>query len=148
MKRMIRCAALGLAACLLTTMAAGAKNRVTRPFKIWSDDNVMIVDPATGLDVAYRSTGHATHFGLFSSEGTSPGVGFFTTANGEQVWWHFTEEPDGLHFALSFTRGTGRFEGVSGGFSGVLEDVQLVDATPEGFLVFTFTYAAAGTITY
>ena len=117
---------LAVAWCLLgQPSAASPKNPVTRPVKVIEGHLTITVNPETG---AYERTdwGWATHTGLFSNSG----AGILNLATGE------------------FLSGTGRFQGVGGGFLAVITSVLPLSVNDDGTLTLAINYEGSGTITY
>jgi hypothetical protein len=145
-----------LAVCAFATAAtASVKNPVTRPYK-FSGYGVLVIHLSTELWYTEISGwGEGTHIGLFTNTGSGDYIGHKSSgtviaANGDQINWKI----DGGGYA-TFTGGTGRFEGVSGGHT--IENVPLESTyyylDPEHpdvptVLVATFIYTGEGTITY
>jgi hypothetical protein len=144
--------ALTVAVCaLLLLTSVNAKQQVERPFRI---QGTGMTDLSTGSD---QQWGQATHGGLFTNLGqlTGPDTasGLATMANGDQVSWDATYTvtpplaPPTTEFTMdvtvTFTDGTGRFVGVSGGFRAVY--TATVDWTT---MTSSYTYIGTGTITY
>jgi len=149
-------AALALCALLLPT-TGGAKERVERPFQSHGDATILL-DLASGVWTKTFS-GVATHGGVYRDQlgtGLGPyGSGTVTVASGDQVNWSIvltaldldpvngtaTIEGTGM-----WEGGTGRFDGVSGGFHaeyrGTLEFVT------ETVVKLTLTFEITGTMTY
>lgn len=138
---------------LLFLMATGnvwAKNQVPRPFKIRACSTA-VVNAATG---SYEARGHgvATHLGRYivqgwgiwgGGAGGGAGHGVFTAANGDRLYYEDTPAQ------VTFTGGTGRFQGASGGFTFVVEPVgpPIVDPVA-GTITMSFRWKGRGTITY
>ena len=144
-----------LATCALVLPAIGSlKHPVERPF-MGVGHCVLLVDPITGNVVSGGSVssnwGVATHVGRFENEVSGNMLmglsGTLTAANGDQIDW-VAADP----VTISCVGGTGRFEGVSGGFTAVIADdysEELV-TNPDGTmtLIISYSYTGTGTITY
>jgi hypothetical protein len=98
----------------------------------------------------YSGTGHATYLGLFTAEvsvfpngdGTFSLTGFFTAANGDQIFFigegEFTSSTSAMGTA-TITGGTGRFAGATGGadFMDVSDtSLEHIDQTFDGTIRF------------
>jgi len=150
---------LALALCgLLLPMTVRAKDLVERPFKLHSERTI-IVDlrfyPICPWWIESES-GEATHLGLYtnSGEGTvdlrtgeSTGSGEITAANGDIVYWDGYKSGDTL--IMTYTGGTGRFEGASGSVTIAFTTVA-AGPDPEYPWLYriTFSFSGTGTITY
>ena len=138
MNLIIRKSSLALAALVLVCFAVPATAGVLsgselqtlgahqRPFKLRGAGGIFVGD--TGITVSF--SGRATHLGKYDAEGTVvqfiPGPvimvtiqGSFTGANGDTITWDAGGSIDpssgtGM-VTFTFTGGTGRFEGASGG---------------------------------
>ena len=144
-----------LAVCALVLPAIGSmKHPVERPFK-GVGHCVLLVDPLTGNVVSGGSVssnwGVATHVGRFENEVSGNMMtglsGTLTAANGDQVHW-VAAGPT----TITAVGGTGRFAGVTGGFTAVIADdysEELV-TNPDGTmtLIISYTYTGTGAITY
>lgn len=143
-----------LAVCALALPVIGSmKNPVERPFKIVGQvSTVMHYDGSFAFDASSGSSvGISSHWGRSTAGGSGnafTGVFILTaiTANGDQV---SGESVPGDPLGFRFTSGTGRFEGVSGGFTYVTS-VPSIIANPDGSdtLIISYTYEGTGTITY
>lgn len=134
----------------VTEAAIAHAQQVTRPFKIQATSTA-VINLADGSLTA-KACGMATHLGRYTIEGagfmnpaTGQGwdAGVITAANGDQI--HYEHE-SGI---VTFTGGTGRFEGVTGGFATVTEMVgdPIIDPVA-GTMTMNFVWTATGTITY
>jgi hypothetical protein len=143
-----------LAACLLVRPAvASLDNPVTRPLIVVEGHLTIVVHPATG---AYEFTdwGWATHTGLFTNSGSGvlnlatgeflSGSGVVFAANGDTLDWIIGTTPN----TVVYTGGTGRFQGVTGGFLAVITSVTPLSSNPDGTVTLAITYDGSGTITY
>ena len=144
---------LALAGCLLAQPAvASLKNPVTRPVKIIEGHLTITVDPLTGV-YHFTDWGLATHTGLFSNTGSGilnlatgeflSGTGLVVAANGDTLSW-MVGDPN----MVVYTGGTGRFQGVTGGFLAVITSVTLLSVNGDGTLTLAIDYVGNGTITY
>ena len=152
---------LALAVCtLLLPMTGSAKQRVERPFKMYaSHTRVLNFDLWTWT--TGEESGRATHLGLFTSSGEGTfsgdfvegtfrlklftGSGYYAVANGEKVFWDVAVE--GVNSPiLTFTGGTGRFEGASG--SVTLTITAQTKTLEWPLLTITESFSGIGTITY
>jgi hypothetical protein len=142
-----------LAVCLLAQPAkASLDNPVTRPLKVLEGHLSIDVDPLTG---AYEFTdwGWASHTGLFTNSGSGTvnllsgefisGAGVVIAANGDTLDWII-----GTPNTVVYTGGTGRFQGLTGGFLAVITSVTPLGTNPDGTLKLLITYDGNGTITY
>jgi hypothetical protein len=77
-------------------------------------------------ELVIETTGTATHLGQFTSEeelflnpdGSFSGIKVFTAANGDELWVDFEgafTSPTTAEGTYTFTGGTGRFQGATGG---------------------------------
>ncbi len=142
---------IALAVCAVALAAvASVKNPVTRPVKV-EGYVTYVIDLATGELHSGGPTapngGVATLTGLFSNVvsgnfNTGDITGTVTAANGDQIFWRETG-PN----TVTFTGGTGRFEGLAGGFTFVTSNdtVSFPDANT---MVISNTYVGTGTATY
>lgn len=118
-------------------------NRPARPFSGSATGMVTDVVPPNELLIEY--TGTATHLGRFTREeqlflnpdGSFDGTIVFTAANGDELWLDFEgafTSPTTAEGTYTFTGGTGRFEGASGGatFEAYTPDGIHVEATFTG----------------
>ena len=152
--------ALALALCaLLVPMIVMAKDKVERPFK-QKGEGVLVLDfwdwywtadPDIPMWIEWES-GQATHLGLYTSSatgiynfdtGAANMSGYVTAANGDKVYWEAT---DGN---ITFTGGTGRFEGASGSMNSTAITLsEEWDTDSPWLLRIRRTLSAVGTITY
>ena len=156
-KRLTRATASGLAflalALPLLPIVATAGPAVTRPLLVVEGHLTITVELATG---AYEFTdwGWASEVGLFSNTGSGgpgalvggeflSGSGTVIAANGDTLDWVVGPTPN----VVSYTGGTGRFQGVTGGFLAVITSVTPLSATATTATLLT-TYDGKGTITY
>ena len=146
-----------LAVCFSSpTALAGANKAVTRPLNVIEGHLTITVDPATG---AYHFTdwGWASEIGQYINTGSAgpggldlvtgeflSGSGDVTAANVDTLDWTVRPTPN----VVSYTGGTGRFQGVTGGFLAVVTSQRLLSNNSDGTLTFAITYDGKGTITY
>ncbi len=152
--------ALGLCA-LVVPMIVLAKDKVERPFKLHGE-NCLILDfsnylndPIIPFEIEWES-GQATHLGLYTSSGTgthnlvtgeSNASGYATAANGDKVYWESTLQAGGPAI-ITWTGGTGRFEGASGSWTET-STVESKEWIPDTWLErITYSLSGSGTITY
>jgi hypothetical protein len=112
-----------------------------------------MVEPTTG---AFQLTdwGWASHTGLFTNEGTGilnlatgeflSGSGVLVAADGDELHWELAGVPN----FVSYTGGTGRFTGATGGFPAVITSQELLSVNGDGTWTLAVTYIGTGTITY
>ena len=144
---------LALAICLLARLAlASPDNPVTRPLRVVEGHLTITVDPTTG---AYEFTGSgiASHTGLVSTIGSGvldlvtgeflSGTGIVVAANEDTLSW-VVGDPN----TVVYTSGTGRFQGVSGGFLVMPTSQTLLSVNADGTLTLAIEYEGSGTITY
>ena len=136
---------------LLQTGAATAQKRVERPYKAHAQVTVVVsingVPNFSGPWPAIER-GEATHLGQFLSldivtpEGNNTGT--IIAANGDKIFWTSSPGAPG-----TWTGGTGRFQGVTGGLtSAQFSDPVLAFDPVLGEYTVTQTYESEGTITY
>ena len=143
-----------LALCLVAPRAvASLSNPVTRPLVVVEGHLTITVD-STGA-YTFTDWGWATHTGLYYNSGSGgpgalnqkgefvAGSGVVIAANGDTLEWVVGPTPN----LVSYTGGTGRFQGVTGGFVAVITSVTPLSstATTQTLLI---TYEGTGTITY
>jgi hypothetical protein len=141
------------AVCALALAALGSpKQAVKRPFKIeghlTATFNLSSDETIDGIGLEW---GEATHFGRYANRmnlhlnvqtGHLTGDGVATTANGDKVFYVMEDNE------VTFTGGTGRFEGATGWFQWTPTD-DVPDSYPDAnTLVRSFTYEGIGTIIY
>lgn len=148
---------LALMACALLQAAAGPKQPVERPMVLRSHiENILYL--GTWTWDSYE-TGVCTRGGKFTSEGSGTydpvtsefaGEGVLTTASGDQLFWSVVGGPDGEATVgtISFTGGTGRFEGATGEVPVEYTPAVVPSPGPVPALIFTADYVAKGTISY
>jgi hypothetical protein len=153
-KSIFICAFAVLVACALVLPVVGSsKNSVERPLKCSGSVNTVVAyDGSFAFDNSSGSSvGVATHVGSFTA--AASGNAFtgvwtltLTAANGDQISG-VAVPGDPLGFV--FTGGTGRFAGVSGGFTYVTSVPSLVP-NPDGSatMILSYTYTGTGTVTY
>ena len=147
MTRKMSIAILVLALCaLLLPSTLIAKKLVERPFKVKGHTTVR-VNLSNG-DWVSEDWGEGTHIGRFTNEGSGrtvdgvpSGSVIVTAANGDQLFCHVG--PPGT---VTFTGGTGRFEGATGGFITVDGPYEITEE--DGTMIIKYTYTGTGTITY
>jgi hypothetical protein len=143
-----------LVVCLLAWPAVGSlDNPVTRPFKIIEGHLTLIVDPATG-DYQFTDWGWATAIGLYTNSGSGvldlatgefiSGSGVVVAANGDTIDWIVGTIPN----TILDISGTGRFQGVTGGFTVNVLSETLLSVNPDGTVTLAGTYDGSGTLTY
>jgi len=92
---------------------------------------------ASGNLIEGQFAGHSTHLGSFTAQFQPDGTVVFTAANGDQIIGApvltATDDPLVMHVEGPYLGGTGRFTGVSGGFT---LDVTFLDV--QGNFVFRF----------
>ena len=144
-------AAFTLAICVFAFGAVGSvKNPVTRPIRVQGHVTA-IINLTTGELQSGGPT--APNFAVGTHTGSSSNVasgnfftgeidGTVTAANGDQIFWMATG-PE----SIGFTGGTGRFEGITDGFTFVMsnETVTFPDANT---MVISYDYLGIGTATY
>jgi hypothetical protein len=143
-----------LAVCALALpVIASLKNPVERPFKIAGQVTTVIqLDGSFAFDASSGSSvGISSHTGRFTAAGAGNAfTGEFIltaiSANGDQISGYSVP---GETLGFRFASGTGRFEGVSGGFTYVTSVPSIVP-NPDGShtLIVSYTYTGTGTITY
>lgn len=153
---------LGLAVCaLLLPATASVKNPVERPYKSHGEGTVIVDledfilhgNPVLPWWIDEES-GEATHLGLYTNTGEGThnlitgevmGSGYSTAANGDILFWQMTrhgEDPA----VVTWTGGTGRFEGASGS---IIDPLTEESAVQVGYLrILTLSRSGIGTITY
>jgi len=156
-EKLTRTTVIGLFALALCLLAQPAKasldNPVTRPLKVLEGHLTITVDPLTG-DYEFTDWGWATHTGRFTNSGSGvvnlatgefvAGTGVVIAANGDTLAWMIGPTPN----MVSYTGGTGRFQGVTGGFLAVITSETLLSVNSDGTLTLAITYDGTGAITY
>lgn len=111
-------------------------------------------------DYEFADWGQASHAGRYSdtASGTMDlvtgefltGSGTIVAANGDTITWELTatEDPLDTPNLVVYTGGTGRFQGVTGGFTAEVAPAMLLGADPDGTLTLALTYTGLGEITY
>lgn len=157
--KITRTTALGLMTlglCLLGRPArADLGNAVTRPLLVVQGHLTITVQLATGA-YTFTDWGWASEVGLFTNTGSGgagaldlahgaflAGSGVVVAANGDTLDWVVGPAPN----QVSYTGGTGRFQGVTGGFVAVITSVTPLSSTPTS-VTLAITYDGNGTITY
>lgn len=162
-RKIMTLAGLALAvAALMPTSALAEAGGTDRPVAI--SVSATTVFNQTTLAVSYQGTDLGSHIGLSTLEGTGqliptgPGTfsysdsGVTTTANGDELFVSqtgtVTTTPDGseIDAVLTFTGGTGRFEGASGTATGTIHNVLQSSTGTES--TFKTDASLAGTISY
>ncbi|HWW02076.1 MAG TPA: hypothetical protein VNZ64_20415 [Candidatus Acidoferrum sp.] len=157
LRRLTRPTVIGITALALCGLVrpAGASldNPITRPLIVVEGHLTIVVNPLTG---AYHFTdwGWATHTGLFTNSGSGvvnlgtgefvSGTGLVFAANGDTLSWTIGAVPN----TVVYTGGTGRFQGVTGGFLAVITSETLLSSNSDGTVTLAITYDGNGTITY
>ncbi len=151
MKRMIGCAAAGLALCTLLVALAGADGaQGMRPYRFHAL-GTFVIDTTTGY-LAYTDSGEGTHVGPetnFATGNLDPsgivtGRGTVTASNGDKIFYDAVG-PLGGQLVVTITGGTGRFANVTGALTRwTYENVEQIqhgpllivraDATAEGWI--------------
>ena len=157
-EKLTRTTAIGLMALALglsaRPAAASPSNQVTRPLHVVEGHLTITVELATGA-YTFTDWGWASEVGLFTNSGSGgpgalnssgqfvSGSGVVVAANGDTLEWVVGPTPN----LVSYTGGTGRFQGVTGGFLAVITSVTLLSttATTETLAI---TYDGNGTIRY
>ncbi len=139
--------ALGVCAIALAAMGS-VKNPVTRPVKI-QGYVVVHVDPVS-LEASLVDTGVGTHAGKYYNTGSGvmapdfsafvSGGGRVFAANGDYIDWEFTTG------GTKYIDGSGRFEGITGGFT--ITPTFEKSYMEDGELVLEFSYVGVGQIRY
>jgi len=140
---------------LFYATTASAAEPVERPLKMWCDLGTMTYGP--GPVAVLEATGRGTHLGVSTSSGELVGITpenwlilevTHTSANGDQLFEEALIKP-GFEWISTFTGGTGRFEGATGGYKAVYTWREVDDSRiGEGIRVVTFGAEGSGTITY
>lgn len=158
MKRLIRCAVLGLAACLLVQPSATADRQMVRPHKYWASMVLMVnIDPDSP-DYGYTEyfdVGFGTHLGQATNYGTGhmdfttgawTATGTVTASDGSLLHWE-VNGVIGPDLVVSVTSGTDRFEGASGELNSWVFGNQ-VDVIEWPYMITTNEAVATGWISY
>ena len=137
---------------LVLPVPASTKNPVTRPVKIHGHATVTVVDPLTG-ECQLTEWGQATHTGRYSNTGSTvmdlatgslvAGYGTVVTANGDTIDWVIPAPYKG-----QFTGGTGRFQGITGGWDNTQMSPQPPVFNLDGTITLVITYVGLGEATY
>ncbi len=142
---------IAVAVCVFALGALGsAKNPVERPIRVHGYVSLVVHLPGGEVEsggTASPNWGEGTHIGRFSNEAsgnffTGALSGTVTAANGDRASWEMAG-PD----LIRFTAGTGRFEGITGGFTQVIAN-EIVTVLDPNTMVVTYTYTGEGTATY
>ena len=154
-KRIRQLSAIGivtLAVCALVVPALGSlKNPVTRPVKVKGTISA-VVDTSTGLTMI-TEWGEATLVGRYSNTGWGffdpsipafvAGGGTVVAADGSTIDWEMLVPNTPV-----YTGGTGRFQGITGGFVAT----PISQSTPvdngDGTVTVVLTYVGSGEATY
>jgi len=149
MRKSTRRLVVALAVCVLVPgMTAIAKDKVTRPFRMAADSQ-LVIDLGFGTYEA-RAEGVATHLGrvtIYQAGSLSDPVatGTMTAANGDQVHYQFNSATS----EVTIVGGTGRFTGAGGTFTLQIQPVGPPVLDPgAGTMTQNFTWTGLGTITY
>jgi len=131
-----------------------ADNQVQRPERIKGTGTVTVNLSNCSIyeycPSTHYSWGESTHAGRYTNEASGSfriidfsafSDGVFTAANGDQIYW----EENGTAEVI-LTGGTGRFEGVSGGFA--FTEIEILETSGYPILTVRFTFRGEGTITY
>jgi hypothetical protein len=131
-----------------------AKDRVERPFRAQLAGTETLYLPTGEVDT--QGQGEATHLGKYKlvghgfvnlETGEASGSGFLTAANGDQIFIESTLQ--GGVSIMTFTGGTGRFEGATGTIIPTPTSTPIITTDPVAMTItLRGTYTAAGTITY
>ena len=146
---------------LVLPAVASRKNQVTRPVKV-SGTLILKVKPisATIGEYTFTDWGQGAHVGSFtdSASGTMnlvtgeflTGSGITVAANGDTINWTVTatEDPTDTPNVVVYQGGTGRFQGVTGGFSAEVTPATLLGVDPDGTMTLALTYTGRGEMTY
>ncbi len=133
---------------LVALVALGAPQKsVERPFKI---DGYLTatLNATTGAGIGV-DWGEATHVGRYDNAMTLQfvppdgmiGSGTLTAANGDKLFWTRVDH------VFTFTGGTGRFEGATGGFV-ITHPPAVTTPGADNTIVASHPYSGVGTITY
>ncbi len=139
---------VAFALCVVVLVALGAPQKsVERPFKI---DGYLAatINTKTGAGVGV-DWGEATHVGRYENAMTLQyfpqdhvtGSGTLTAANGDKLFWIRADH------VFTFTGGTGRFAGATGGFV-ITHPPAVITPAGDNTVVATHPYSGVGTITY
>jgi hypothetical protein len=136
-----------LVACLSSVGVASAQKRVTRPFVI-AVESQFVVMMSTGWTTG-DGVGVATHLGTLTTHGEGPMgqvmPGTVTAANGDILCFDWNP----LTTVVTFTGGTGRFVGATGGFTMTITPLGPPQPGPApGTVVQNLAWTGVGTITY
>ena len=137
---------LALAVCVLmqTPVVKAKDHPVTRPFKI--KGVLTFLDLTGGPPWAGLDKGVASEFGQYVDVAKytdgNHGFGVYFTANGDQIFWE-----DNGGGVITFTGGTGRFQGVTGEYT-LTTPPPVTALGPSGTVTLIYTYTGAGNITY
>jgi hypothetical protein len=145
---------------LLLPMTGSAREQVERPFKLHAE-HTRILNFADWTWTTGEESGVATHLGSFTSSGEGTfsgdfvggtfrlelftGSGYYAVANGEKLFWDVRVEGTNRPI-LTFTGGTGRFEGARG--SVTLTITTQTKTLDWPLLTITESFSGIGTITY
>lgn len=143
--------ALGLALCALVPVMTVARNRVTRPFKMEAQSQMVL--SLEGGDFSSTASINASHcgrsvglgWGTFNSAtGEGSGQGKIIAANGDEIFFDMPSVVRNL-----ITGGTGRFASASGEFNVVAIEQTGMEIDPvAGTVTLSFVWTAVGTLTF
>ena len=141
-----------LAVCALVLPAlASLDNPVTRPVKIHGNMTI-VLNPRTG-SAQFTDWGESTHTGLYTNSGWGvmnaagqyiAGAGTVVAANGDTIDYVMGPTPN----MVTYIGGTGRFQGVTGGFVATGTSRTPFVPNPDGTVTFKSTWVGFGEITY
>lgn len=159
-KTVVSIAAVAIGGLMLPAVAS-LKNRITRPVKV-SGDMILIYTPISADTpwvgtYEFTDSGQASHAGRYSDTATGTmnlatgefltGSGTIVAADGDTLTWEVTADPTDTPNQVVYTGGTGRFQGVTGGFT-----AKIISVVPLGGNVNSVTlglsYTGSGDITY
>ena len=149
-------AMISAAALLLAIPGFGQPgNAVPRPLKVLEAHLTITVDEDGNYE--FTDEGLASHTGRFSNTGSGvvnlatgeflSGTGTVIAANGDTLNWT-VGTVDGTPNMVVYTGGTGRFEGLRGGFPAIITSVTPLSNNPDGTVTLAITYVGEGTIIY
>ena len=140
-----------LAVCTLVVPAvASLDNPVTRPVKIHGN-MTLVINPLTG-STQFTDWGESTHTGLYTNSGWGvrnaagfiAGEGTVVAANGDTIDYVMGPTPN----TVTYIGGTGRFQGVTGGFVATGTSSTPPVLNPDGTVTIESTWVGFGEITY
>jgi hypothetical protein len=161
-KAIVSLAAVSVCALVIPAVAA-LKNQVTRPVKV-NGTMILKVKPSSenpGIgSYTFTDWGQASHAGSYTDTASGTinlvtgeflsGTGTIVAANGDSITWEVTatEDPNDTPNVVVYTGGTGRFQGVSGGFVAEVTPASILGVDADGTLTLSLTYTGRGEITY